>query len=603
LNNTKKDILWESSPSKEACKIFKTFFIMIFTFSIFLLIAIEFSFLIIFNFDEFILNPLRLLIEKGLLIFFILTPVFGGLYVLLYFLLIKPIFIEKWKYEHYIITKNSIICQNEYKSPLMSESIQSEVLIDDFEQFRVYNDTYMSKRKKMDVKNVRIYTKSEFYPKLLFYYIENYEKLVDILINLLAVRRLKQLKEQNKLPIQDIKWERESKLKYAFICLLGRVVFTVLIFTIIGLYISLILNIDIFFEELSYGILNQFLFTILIFILISLIISIYHFYKFLKYKDEKILITNKGIFNLKTNELILKLDEIKYFFVYTPFIIRIFKKELPTISIFKELKNKPAVKIHLVKNYKELIDALTDKIYVKKLLESKHGKFELIMPFNQIETIHKQEKLQEYQEMPISQEVQLNIESNELNFVRSYLQKNEKILKIIKPEYKVYRNKFILSLSPIIVLFVVISVIFFIIDFIFTIKYGSEMSFISITMFILLLITIFPILVCTIISQIIMLKKLKNSIYILTNQKIIIKFDKNIQFIPYNKISSIIISKNYSKLITKKNVSDITISLMKPKMIKGKSILKKGEIFNILYCVKNGNEIKDYILNLKKIME
>ncbi|MHA1271536.1 MAG: PH domain-containing protein [Candidatus Helarchaeota archaeon] len=573
---TRKEILWEGNPSKEVCN--KDFFhfmiiaILMGLIPLFLLLPLT----DILNLD---INDSLFIIQ--LIIIFLIVGLSCFMFIMVFYLA-KSTNKEKWKKEKYTLSNIEISLKTVIKMMTSETTINKTIPIRNFYQYQFLKGI-TARLYNINAGNIYFYDKNTSIPKIIFSNILNPDEVKSHLDNLLIQNRLKYLEENNKEPFNSIDWKLEVDSRGIIFITLLKIGITIGV--IIGPYLYFGILFSYVLEELDWNLINQFYFY---FIAIPLIIifSIYFIITANKFISQNYVINDLGIQENSNNNILIELNEIKYFIIKNPTLVRSLKRDSPTISFYKDSIFKPTLKIRAVMNYKDLRDRLIDNIYLKNKITPKFKQI--------IDNTHEeitQSNLQSLHTDDIIPEIDINTKN--LEYLKSYITLNEKILRVIRPDLRSSKKRSIMSILltfiPVIIVIMMVMGMIFSLSWLFNSPIISELfSYLLFPIFLFFLIIIIFIIGCSVGGIIITFQELKKTEYIISNKKLIIKSGKIIQFIPYEHIESISIIRTSSDKLLKLNTADISI------LIKSGGVFKAPKYYR-LASINNPDEIRSLI--------
>lgn len=570
---SQEEVLWEGHPSKEIYnKIFKYFMI-----SASLVGLMPLALLFVIDFWDFGGSSLMLFLQIALI-----STICGlsAFIFLMFYWMGKKMFANKWKNDKYMISKRKISCITSYSMMMSKTQTTKELSIENIYQYKIIKG-FTDRINKSNTASIHFFDKNTTIPYIMFSHIQNPNEIREILDNLLFQRRLKELKKKDIEPYDSLDWESDLDKSTAIITTLIKIGISVLI-TLIPLYF-----IYLFSSIFDFDLLLAILFYLFLAALFIIGLSIYYITGAIKNIGVTYIINNEGIYEEDRNELLIKLDEIDLFLIKNPYFVRLIKRDAPNIIFFTDAFEKPALKIHKVKNHQTLRSRLMDIIYFKR----DKKEYEQEIREKDYDLIEEKEPHLTYEDLSL---VELEITAEELDYLKSYLTENEKIFKIIKPNIESYKKSFwirsLTSLLPFLMVVFVIILLYYIIPI------PSVFLFVG-PIFLILLIFMIIMVVCSIGSQIAYFKKLKKSSYTITNQKIILKLGKKIDFIPIKSIETITLNQSSADKIFKTNTHNISINTKKTQKV----MFMKVPRYFILNSVDNAQEVSDIIQKIRSL--
>ncbi len=552
-------ILWEGTPSKAKCQ--KISRLSLLLTSLTLAITALITILVVYFLMP---GSLWLIIPLSIVLFIFIGAVFIWMF--------SKIEGSKWKMERYRITNKRIIKDVTVSIFASKTQATNDINLDDLIQFKVFQsvgDRFFN----MDTCQIWFFIEHSTFPKIYFSHVEDPEKIKSVLDSLMVIKRRRELEGKNQNPYSSIEWFQEKNKKPLFIDVLIKIGIMQLI--TIGPYFLFRWMFSII-TPIPFGIVDI---IVLYCILIPLdcIFSLFFLFKLIKNVTNEYYVNNFGVYQENKSEPLLELNEISQFLIKQPIFFRLLNIEAPTFIFFKELSGKAILKIPVVKNVQLLRDQLVDVLYLRKRTGWAYET-----------TLEK--GMKSFEDTP--RDAPLTIESADIDlsqpnykYLYSYLSPDEKVIRICNPNLSSSRKNFLLTTLPIMAVACVFLFLFLVIPYI-----PMEIP-------LLVAILILPMILCTVISVIYSYFKLKRTEYVITNEKLIIKTDKKIDFLPFNQIESISINKRFSDQIFKLNTGNIHI-LMKKSPSSRFSMLPNVK-FKFLQSLDNPQEIYDLIMRLK----
>ncbi len=552
-----EEVLWEGSPSKEKCNKISRL-VAIFTVVSMGIIAAIF------------VGALFPLIGFSW-IFIIMLPILIGFVG--FFMLWGIVSIEgkKWKWEHYQITNKRVIKSSTTSMLWVKTDATEDISVDNLVQCKVYQ-SFGDRFFNLNTGQIWFFIEYSTFPKMFFSHIIGLEKVKSALDTLITTKRRRELKRKKQNPYSSIDFFQQKNtrsLYYDFLIKVG-----VVILVLFGPY---------FLFRWMFYMIQPFGFGLVDFIVIfgiltpiaSILILVF-IVKLVKNVSIQFYMNNIGVFKEGESECLLELSEICQFLIKQPLIFRLLKIDSPTFIFFKGFAGKAVLKIPAVKNYQLLRDQLFDVLYLKA---SSAIEYEQVIE----KDLEKLEK--KVEKIPTELE-SAGIDSLQprYDYLYSYLTPDEKVMQIFAPNKSSVKKNILIMNLPILLVIVVVFI---------------PLILLPIMMFELLIMIamiIIPLSLCNSISTIYMYYKLKKTEYILTTQKIIINYDKKIEFIPLIQIESAFGNRRFSDRIFKLNTGNVTLVV---KQTKPARFLKVPKI-HILQSVENHQEIYDLIMELKK---
>lgn len=555
--------LWEGTPSKEVGKqTFRLVTILTFVFILPMILIFTFS---LWDFIGTSFIPTML---------FALIPGLFGFLILIILLMYKNFERDKWKNERYFVSDKRITKTSSMSMFIGSrmETTQS-ISIDELLQYSILMSVG-DRLFKRDTAMVSFYTEYTSYPKLFFSHISEPYKLKEILDSLMLSKRKESLIARAQSPHSTIDWSQEfdgSGNLLVSLVKIGLVWFAFL--APYFLFRSLFLFLDLNFTNLDQ--IYVYFFTLPL----AGLCTFYLLSKCLKNASANYSLNNIGVYKEREAEYLFELQKIQQFVIRPSIIGKFLRHDSPTIYLYPDITGKNAFKIPFAKNYEKLREQLTDVLLLRagatfsdELLER-----ETAPPIDiQVEEL-----------APDLEQVSIDIGHPALQYLQSYLTPQEHVLKIFHPNLSSFKKNLFLTLTP---LFVLILLPFVLMWVVFSFM-GSLMTVIPL----LLAIIILPIMLCSLGGQIYMYFQLKKTEYIITTQKLIIKTDKKIEFVPLETIETLSISRRASDKIFKLDAANIYIRTKQMQRV----MFAKMVRFYILNSIDQPDEIEDIIMKAK----
>lgn len=551
-----ESILWEGTPSKEVCqKVFNLGIVLTFIF----VAAFIGAFLLVFN-NFFSISFLNY--TFSILMIFL----FGFLFLIMYFML-KTMERDKWKLEHYRITNKRIL--RTYTLSLLFGIGKSQSTIhldlDELYQYQV-SMGIMDRRLNWNTGMISFFTGNSIFPKMFFSHVPDIDKIKEILDSIFAQKRISALEKIGASPSHSIDWHQDFDSGTAISTLCFKISLTFLL--TFGVYF--LFRFLFSFTKFEFNLFDQIalLYVILPF---DILLSFYFLLTFIKSFHSRYFINTFGIFKENSSDSLLALQDITQILIKKPIITKLFKKSSATVQFFNDLTGKPRVKIPFSKNYEILKAYLLDLLLLKKP--------DIYQRILERETVSR----------PISppeSPPNIDLSQPEFKYLYSYLTPNEKILRLFSPNLASYKRSLTITILPILLLFSFVLIVFY-----------TTFTFIGLSfMFVLIAVMFVPILICMVASQLYMYSRLRKTTYILTTQKVILKQDTKIEFIPLNSIESVSLMHSFSNKLFKLNTANLQLT---SKQIQS-SLFTRIPRFYLLYSIDTPDEIAQLIQRLQE---